>query len=74
MQRKKFIATYGPLFVVAYGFSFVLMVFLHGKLHFAGLPGDISLGARFYVPISSAAFLALFVVAFFEMFRYMRRF
>jgi len=74
MQKNKFLALYGPMFVGAYILSFIFLVTFYGKFHFPTLPGDIKIGSSFYIPIVSAGGVAAFVVAFFEMFRFMKRF
>ncbi len=74
MQKKKFLALYGPMFLGAYVIAFIFLVTFYPKLHFPTLPGDIKLGASFYLPLVSAAGVSGFVVAFFEMYRFMKRF
>jgi hypothetical protein len=77
MEKKKFLARYGPLFAVSYVFAFLFLVTFYKKFHFRTFPGDILIkggGVVFYIPFTSAAAFALFIVAIIEMYKFFKRF
>jgi hypothetical protein len=77
MEKKKFLARYGPLFGGIYFLAFVFLVTLYKKFQFPTFPGDILIkggGVTFYIPFTSAAAFAFFIVALIEMYKFFKRF
>ncbi|OGM74254.1 hypothetical protein A2382_03860 [Candidatus Woesebacteria bacterium RIFOXYB1_FULL_38_16] len=74
MQGKTFLKKYGVLFIGGYIGGFIVLVTLYGTIKFPILPGDILIGKSFYLPFASSAGLSLFMVVFFEMYNFMKRF
>lgn len=63
------------IFLGIYVVSFFLLVTLYSKYKFITFPGDILVGKiGLYLPFTSAAAFALFVVAMIEMYKFFKRF
>jgi len=77
MQKKKFLATYGPLFLGFYIGGFIILVTFYSRLKFPTIWGDVLVsreGLTLYFPFASSFMLALLSVALIEMYRFMKRF
>ena len=76
MQKKKLIATYGPLFLVSYAISFIILVTFYSRIKFPTIWGDILIGkgkSVIYIPLGSSFMLALLAVALIEMYRFTKK-
>jgi len=76
MQKKKFLATYGPIFFISYIGSFILLVTLYSRLEFPTIWGDILVkkgGFILYLPWASSLAISLLIVAIVEMYRFTKR-
>jgi len=76
MQKKKFLATYGPLFFISYVGSFILLVTLYSRFNFPTIWGDILIKKGeflLYLPWASSFAISLLVVSLIEMYRFTKR-
>jgi len=78
MQQKKFLQLYGPMFAVIWVGAFIVLVTVKQKgLDLPTFWGDILIekaGLTLYLPFTSASAFGAFAVAFYEMWRFMKRF
>gem|GEM_PF-2049855 len=74
---KKLLKQYGPIFLMVFVVSFFALITLSSRVDFPTFPGDILIeifGISIYLPITSASAFSLFVIAFIEMYRFMKKF
>lgn len=70
MRLRKLINQYGIVFFGSYLLTFVILVALKGQLELGTVPGDISFGESFYLPITSSLAIAAFVTIIIEFYKF----
>jgi len=70
MRIKKLMRQYGTIFFSTYLLAFIAIVTLKDRFKFGVVPGDISIGENFYLPIISSLAIAAFVTIMIEFYKF----
>lgn len=70
MRLKKLIRQYGAVFFGTYFIAFIVIITFKGRFKFGTVPGDISIGENFYLPIASSLAIAAFVTVMLEFYKF----